>query len=79
MLCCESTSEERRAGNPHAAFCGSRRRVTASGDPVAPGNRHPYRNRNIVSEAKTMPIRIIPSRSLDSVMKSVLKVYICQQ
>ena len=34
MLYCEATSEERRAGNPHAAFCGSRRRVTASGDPV---------------------------------------------
>ena len=34
MRCCESTSEERRAGNLHAAFCGSRRWVTASGDPV---------------------------------------------
>ncbi len=34
MRCCESTLEERRAGNLHAAFCGSRRRVTASGDPV---------------------------------------------
>ena len=32
--CCESTSEERSAGNPHATFCGNRRRVTASGDPV---------------------------------------------
>ena len=31
----KSTSEERRAGNLHAAFCGSRRWVTASGDPVA--------------------------------------------
>ena len=27
-------SEERSAGKPHATFCGSRRRVTASGDPV---------------------------------------------
>jgi hypothetical protein len=34
LLCCESTSEERSAGNPHATFCGSRRRVTASGDLV---------------------------------------------
>ena len=34
MRCCESTLEERRAGNLHAAFCGSWRRVTASGDPV---------------------------------------------
>ncbi len=33
-LCCETLSEERSAGNPHATFCGSRRRVTASGDPV---------------------------------------------
>ncbi len=33
-LCCESLSEERSAGNPHATFCGSRRRVTASGHPV---------------------------------------------
>ncbi len=33
-LCCESTPEERRAGNPHAAFRGNRRRVTAFGNPV---------------------------------------------
>jgi len=26
--------EERSAGNPHATFCGNRRRVTASDDPV---------------------------------------------
>ena len=32
--CCEPTPEERSAGNPHATFCGSRRRATASGDPV---------------------------------------------
>src|ERR1035438_6723040 len=24
MLCCESTTDERSAGNPHATFCGSR-------------------------------------------------------
>ena len=46
-LRCESVCEERSAGNPHAPFCGSRRRVTASGDPVAPGNRRPYRDRNL--------------------------------
>ena len=34
-LCCEPIFEERSAGNPHATFCGSRRRATASGDPVA--------------------------------------------
>jgi hypothetical protein len=34
MLCCESLIEERSAGNPHATFCGNRRRVTVSGDPV---------------------------------------------
>jgi hypothetical protein len=34
LLFCESISEERSAGNPHAAFCGSRMRVTAFGDPV---------------------------------------------
>jgi hypothetical protein len=33
-LCCECLSEERSARNPHATFCGSRRRVTASGHPV---------------------------------------------
>jgi hypothetical protein len=31
---CESTSDEPSAGNLHAGFCGSRRWVTASGDPV---------------------------------------------
>ena len=30
----ESTAEERSAVNPHATFCGSRRRATPSGDPV---------------------------------------------
>src|SRR6267142_1538780 len=34
LQCCESTAEERSAANPHATFCGSRRRATASGDPV---------------------------------------------
>ncbi len=38
--CREALSEERRAGNPQAAFCGSRRRVTASGHPVSRRNRH---------------------------------------
>ena len=33
-LCCESTSEERSAGNRHATLCGSRERVTAPDDPV---------------------------------------------
>ncbi len=36
-LCCEPLSEERSAGNRHATFCGSRRRATASGDPVGAG------------------------------------------
>ena len=35
MQCCESSSEERSAGNPHATICGNRRWATASGDPVA--------------------------------------------
>src|SRR5258707_1209241 len=34
LQCCESTAEERSAVNPHATFCGSWRRATASGDPV---------------------------------------------
>ena len=34
MPCCETTLDERSAGNLHATFCGSRRRVTASGHPV---------------------------------------------
>src|SRR5262245_65066995 len=37
MPCCESSSEERSARNPHATFCGSRRWVTATGDPVLAG------------------------------------------
>ena len=34
MPCCETTLEKRSAGNLHATFRGSRRRVTASGYPV---------------------------------------------
>jgi len=37
MPCCETTLDERSAGNLHATFCGSRRRVTASGHPVLGG------------------------------------------
>ena len=40
-LCCEPTSEERSAGNPHATFCGSRGWATASGDPVGTRKRVP--------------------------------------
>src|ERR1700693_6079893 len=32
--CCKTNDEESSAGNPHATFCGNRRRVTVSGDPV---------------------------------------------
>jgi hypothetical protein len=39
--CFEATAEERGAGNPHATFCGNRRRVTASGDPVGDAARRP--------------------------------------
>ena len=39
--CCESSSEERSAGNPHATFCGNRGRATASGDPVGGTARCP--------------------------------------
>jgi hypothetical protein len=41
---CESTSDEPSAGNPHATFCGSRRRVTASGHPVAHRDMRSYRD-----------------------------------
>ena len=34
LQCCEPTAEERSAGNPHATFCGNRRRATGSRDPV---------------------------------------------
>ena len=44
--CCEPSSEERSAGNPHATFCVNRARATASGDPVAHGNGRPYRDRS---------------------------------
>ena len=47
--CCESPVEERSAGNPHATFCGSGRRATASRDPVLrvqfPGPTRPRRRR----------------------------------
>src|SRR6202030_463610 len=39
--CCESSSEERSAGNLHATFCGNRGRATASGDPVGGAVRCP--------------------------------------
>jgi hypothetical protein len=39
--CCESPVEERSAGNPHATFCGSGRRATASRDPVGGAERLP--------------------------------------
>jgi hypothetical protein len=38
---CESTSVEPGAGNLHAGFCGSRRRLTASGHPV--GGQQPIK------------------------------------
>ena len=39
-LCCEPPFEERSAVALHAAFCGSRRWVTTSGDPVRGQPKH---------------------------------------
>src|SRR5215470_4416991 len=50
--CCESSSEERSAGNPHATFCGNRGRATASGDPVVSSNGHPYRDPRSVTDIR---------------------------
>jgi hypothetical protein len=41
LQCCEPTVEERSAVNPHATFCGSGRRATASRDPVVADGRMP--------------------------------------
>jgi hypothetical protein len=41
LQCCEPTAEERSAVNPHATFCGSGRRATASRDPVGGAARLP--------------------------------------
>src|SRR6202008_4764776 len=46
--CCESSSEERSAGNLHATFCGNRGRATASGDRVAHGNGRLYRDQSLL-------------------------------
>jgi hypothetical protein len=47
MLCCESTIDERSAGNRHATFCGSRGRFVAPGDPVGDGlTVVPYRDKS---------------------------------
>src|ERR1700747_991104 len=48
--CCESSSEERSAGNPHATFYGNRGRATASGDPVALSNGCPYREQCLATD-----------------------------
>ena len=42
--CCEPPIEERSAANPHATFCGSGRRATASRDPVGARQLAPYRD-----------------------------------
>jgi hypothetical protein len=62
---CESTSVEPSAGNLHAGFCGSRRRVTASGRPVAISNDCPYRDlqkKMFLSSVKARPDPGGPSR-----------------
>ncbi len=52
LLCSETTSEERSAGNPYTMFCGNRRRMTtstqcrksasaASSDPISPAKQNP--------------------------------------
>jgi hypothetical protein len=60
-LCCEPTSEERSAGNPHATFRGSRRRVTASGHPVL-GEQSPEATR-----PRMLPLPLIEGRVRDPV------------
>ena len=46
LQCCETPAEERSAVNPHATFCGNRRRATASCDPVAKPEAPPYPDRS---------------------------------
>src|SRR6516164_4018293 len=59
--CCEPTAEERSAVNPHATFCGSGRRATASRDPVL-GVKFPGPTRHMQTSAP-FPIKGAQIRS----------------
>ena len=68
MQCCETPAEERSAGNPHATFCGNRRRATASGDPVG-GEQSPFLPRRLTDGLGAMSLT--PERSKDGHHKDV--------
>jgi hypothetical protein len=53
--CCEPPVEERSAVNPHATFCGSRRRATASDDPVGRANWQAVASMRTVEAPKWLP------------------------
>jgi len=71
-------TEERSAGNPHATFCGNRRRVTASDDPVEgliekpPRTESGYRNYrpdvisrlSFIREAKSLGFSLMEIKEL---------------
>jgi len=65
LQCCESTAEERSAVNPHATFCGSRRRATAPGDPVGvePGVMGTLMRHRQTKEAETDRPALTPPAS----------------
>ena len=64
LLCCESISEERSAGNPHATFCGSRERVTAPDDPVE-GDQNPL----------PIPLRLHLIIALNPLVLEIVQLY----
>jgi hypothetical protein len=63
--CCEATSDERSAGNLHAAFCGSRVRVTAPATRWESRRRHGEPKR-----ARSWKRRIQPRNALQPVALS---------
>ena len=66
MQCCESSAEERSAGNPHATFCGNRRRATASGDPVGGSREPPYPDRPMADALPHLAATAWPPATLRS-------------
>ena len=87
MQCCESSSEERSAGNPHATICGNRRWATASGDPVAGAKfprathlvvsiaaRQMYMWRAVDSEGEVLEILLQPQRDKAAAVRLLRKL-----
>ena len=77
-LRCETTSDERSAGKPHATFCGSRGWATAPGDPVAISDDRPYCDNLTPNSPTNGMVRRIGRHKIGMMLDDIIRASVAQ-